>query len=62
MKKAQDELRYQMWVKVITEVRGKLDRGDVMSLYLEQLNKCRFNWEFDNCLDAIIKNEKDRRG
>ena len=61
MKKTQDELRYKFWKKVITEVRGVHDRGSIFSTYLEQLNKCRFDWEFDECLDAIIENEKTRR-
>lgn len=53
-----DVARYNMWKKVITQVRGKNDRGDIMSLYLEQLNRCRFPFEFDECLDSILENEK----
>ena len=58
MKRSQDEMRYDMWRKVITQVRGRMDRGDIMSVYLEQLNRCRFPFEFDECLDSIIENEK----
>lgn len=61
MKKIQDELRYDMWKKVISSVRGVHDRGSVYSLYLEQLNKCKFAPEFDDVLDAIIQNELDRK-
>lgn len=55
---SQDESRYFMWKKIVGEVKGKMDRGDIMSKYLEQLNKCRFHFEFDDVLDAIIENEK----
>jgi hypothetical protein len=53
--------RYTMWKKVVSEVRGRHDRGDIFSTYLEQLNKCKFSSEFDDTLDAIIISEKERR-
>lgn len=61
MKKSQDELRYDIWKKVISEVRNKHDRGDIMSVYLESINKCKFSPEFDDTLDAILENEKTRK-
>lgn len=61
MKPTQDELRYSVWKKVVSSVRGVHDRGSIYSTYLEQINKCRFPVEFDDVLDAIIQNEKDRK-
>jgi hypothetical protein len=59
-KQYSNDQRYQMWVKVISVVRDKHDRGDIFSVYLEQLNKCKLQHEFDETLDAIIFNEKHR--
>jgi hypothetical protein len=59
-KQYSNDQRYVMWVKVVTAVRGKIDRGDIFTVYLEQLNKCRYQHEFDQTLDAIIFNEKHR--
>lgn len=58
MKQTQDELRYFMWKKVIGAVRGNTGGASDMIMYLEQLNRCRFSFEFDECLDAILENEK----
>jgi hypothetical protein len=58
MKKSQDELRYSMWKRVVSEVRDKADRGSIFSTYAEVLNKCKFSPEFDDTLDSIIENER----
>ena len=61
MKYSQDELRFHMWKNVVESVRGKVDRSDINTLYLEQLNKCKFSVEFDETLDAIIISEASRK-
>lgn len=61
MKLSQDELRYKQWKQVIESTKGKRDRSDINTAYLEQLNKCVFSPEFDDCLDAIIESEKSRK-
>lgn len=58
MKKSQDELRFEMWKNIISAVRGNMGGSSIMIMYLEQLNKCRYPFEFDDCLDAILENEK----
>ena len=58
MKESQDERRYFMWKSIISSVRGNTGGASTMIMYLEQLNKCRFPFEFDECLDAILENEK----
>ena len=60
MKKTQDELRFGIWKKVLSEVRGKHYVTDINVTYLEQINKCSLPYEFDNVLDAILENEKSR--
>jgi hypothetical protein len=59
-KQYSDTQRYTMWKEVISNVRGKVDRGSVWGVYLEQINKCQYQHEFDSVLDAIIFNEKNR--
>ena len=58
MKKTQDELRYEMWKAIIGSVRGNTGGASTMIIYLEQLNKCRYAFEFDETLDTILENEK----
>ena len=58
MKKSQDEIRYAMWKNIIGSVRGNMGNANAMMMYLEQINKCRYSFEFDETLDAILENEK----
>lgn len=58
MKQTQDERRYFMWKNIIGAVRGNTGGASTMIIYLEELNKCRFPFEFDECLDLILENEK----
>lgn len=50
--------RYNLWKTIIASVRGNSDGSSKWVLYLEQLNRCRFSFEFDECLDLILENEK----
>lgn len=60
MKKSQDELRYQMWKRVLSEVRGKHYVSDINLAYFAAINKCTTVNEFDDTLDTIMENEKNR--
>lgn len=50
--------RYETWKKVLYVNKTKrLGLNDIMSVYLSQINKATTSQEFDDVLDAIIKNE-----